>query len=316
MLCHGKFTEGERYIKKALSVDPLSANHHYTLGNLAYYQKDFEKALSYAEQALVYRTDFPLAFILKANCLIWLNEEEKFLDFHTKNQRPELEKLLFQVINAQDYEPTPDILESWLSSDEDLSQLIPHELYILANTKYTGQAITLLKKYIDARRGQVINYRQEPLLQRLHGIPEFEDLHQSNLQIPDSIDGDKKSTKKEMDNRLLSTQKEILETFMEEERPYLNPQLSLTLLAESIDLHPNQLSYLINEFVGKNFNEYVNSYRLEVFKEKAVDPANQHLTLLGLAYESGFNSKTAFNVFFKKVNGMTPRAWVKSQASA
>lgn len=316
MLCHGKFAEAERYIKKALSVDPLSANHHYTLGNLAYYQKDFEKALFYAEQAMVYRTDFSLALILKANCLIWLNEEEKFLDFHAKNQRPELEKLLFQVINTQDYEPTPDILESWLSSDEDLSQLIPHELYILANTKYTGQAITLLKKYIDARRGQVLNYRQEPLLQRLHGIPEFEDLHQSNLQVPDNIDGDKKSTKKEVDNRLLSTQKEVLETFMEEERPYLNPQLSLTLLAESIDLHPNQLSYLINEFVGKNFNEYVNSYRLEVFKEKAVDPANQHLTLLGLAYESGFNSKTSFNVFFKKVIGKTPRAWVKSQASA
>lgn len=316
MLCHGKFEEGEKYIKKALSVDPLSANHHYTLGNLAYYQKNFKKALSYAHQALTFRTDFPLALILKANCLIWLNEEEKFLEFYIKYRRPALEKLLFQVINDKEYHLTPELLASWLSSDEDPSQLIPYQLYILANTKHTDQALALLKKYIDAKRGQIINYRQEPFLEPLHTETEFQNLYQSNLEITTSTTVDKKSNRKDVDDQLLAAQKKDLETFMKTERPYLNPQLSLTLLAESIDLHPNQLSYLINEFVGKNFNEYVNSYRLEVFKEKAVDPANQHLTLLGLAYESGFNSKTAFNVFFKKVIGMTPRAWVKAQASA
>jgi AraC-like DNA-binding protein len=48
------------------------------------------------------------------------------------------------------------------------------------------------------------------------------------------------------------------------------------------------------------------------FKEKALNPKNSHLTLLALAYESGFNSKTAFNAYFKKMEGLTPRAWVKS----
>ena len=98
---------------------------------------------------------------------------------------------------------------------------------------------------------------------------------------------------------------------MVKEGRYLNPELSLRILADELDLHPNKLSWLINEHIGKNFNEYVNTYRLEAFKQKALDPANSHLTLLGLAYESGFNSKSVFNAFFKKIEGVTPRKWVK-----
>lgn len=66
-------------------------------------------------------------------------------------------------------------------------------------------------------------------------------------------------------------------------------------------------------FLIKNFNEYVNTYRLDAFKTNALDPANQHITLLGLAYESGFNSKTVFNAFFKKMEALTPGAWVRRQ---
>lgn len=94
-------------------------------------------------------------------------------------------------------------------------------------------------------------------------------------------------------------------------RLYLDAGLSLRGLAAHIDLHPNKLSWLLNEHVGQNFNEYVNSHRLAAFKLLARDPGNRHLTLLGLAYESGFNSKSVFNTFFKKQEGMTPRAWVK-----
>ena len=104
-----------------------------------------------------------------------------------------------------------------------------------------------------------------------------------------------------------------LKNLMELEAVYLDQDLTLRSLAESVDLHPNKLSWLINEHIGKNFNEYVNTYRLEAFKQRALDPTNSHLTLLGLAYESGFNSKTAFNTVFKKLVGMTPKAFQKSQ---
>ena len=100
---------------------------------------------------------------------------------------------------------------------------------------------------------------------------------------------------------------------MKKEKWFLNPSLSLQELANKVGLNGNKLSWLLNERVGQNFNEYVNSYRLERFKESALNPANSHLTLLGLAYENGFNSKTVFNAFFKRNEGMTPKEWLKTQ---
>uniref|UniRef100_UPI0025960E46 helix-turn-helix domain-containing protein n=1 Tax=uncultured Algoriphagus sp. TaxID=417365 RepID=UPI0025960E46 len=88
--------------------------------------------------------------------------------------------------------------------------------------------------------------------------------------------------------------------------------LTLRSLAEQIELHPNKLSWLINMKLGQNFNDYINSHRLAIFKQKVTNKANAHITLLGLAYESGFTSKSVFNDFFKKSTGLTPKAWVKA----
>ena len=105
--------------------------------------------------------------------------------------------------------------------------------------------------------------------------------------------------------------KSKLTTQLEKHLAYANPDVTLRSLALSINLHPNKLSWLLNEKIGKNFNDYINGYRLKAFQQKAVDPENSHLTLLGLAFESGFTSKSVFNDFFKKVTGLTPKAWVK-----
>jgi AraC-like DNA-binding protein len=107
-----------------------------------------------------------------------------------------------------------------------------------------------------------------------------------------------------------------LQQLLAEKQPYLDPSLSLKSLAGMLSLHPNRLSWLLNEHVGKNFNEFVNGFRLEAFQQLALDPVNDHLTILGLAYESGFNSKTVFNAFFKKIMGQTPSAWLNASRSA
>jgi len=115
-------------------------------------------------------------------------------------------------------------------------------------------------------------------------------------------------SKNEIENYL-----EKLDVLMNVEELYMDPSISLRHLAKKLELHPNKLSWLLNEQIGKNFNEYINTFRLITFQEKALNPNNNHLTLLALAYDSGFNSKTVFNAFFKKMEGMTPRTWVNSQ---
>ncbi len=106
---------------------------------------------------------------------------------------------------------------------------------------------------------------------------------------------------------------EKLLAYLSEVKPYLDPDLSLRNLAKGIDIHPNQLSWLLNSSIGKNFNEFINHYRIETFKSIAKDPNNAHLTIEGLAYESGFNSKTVFNTYFKKETGLTPKQFLTQQ---
>ncbi|AYL97992.1 ABC transporter permease [Mucilaginibacter celer] len=89
-------------------------------------------------------------------------------------------------------------------------------------------------------------------------------------------------------------------------RYYQDPELSLRSLAEKLDLHPNELSRIINTVLKKSFNDLINEYRVAEVARNMQDPAYDHLTLLGIAFESGFNSKTTFNRTFKQLTGKSP----------
>lgn len=106
-----------------------------------------------------------------------------------------------------------------------------------------------------------------------------------------------------------------LTILMKEDKLYLDSALSLSKLAKQLGVLPNYLSQVINERIGKNFYDYVNFYRIEEFKKLVKLPENKKLTLLALAYESGFSSKAAFNNSFKKFMGQNPSEYVKSLKS-
>jgi AraC-like DNA-binding protein len=95
-------------------------------------------------------------------------------------------------------------------------------------------------------------------------------------------------------------------TVMESEKPYTDGELTLPKLAALLSISTHHLSQIINERVGQNFSDFVNTYRVEEAKRKLVDPATSHYSLLAIAEEVGFNSKSAFNTAFKKQSGMTP----------
>ena len=99
---------------------------------------------------------------------------------------------------------------------------------------------------------------------------------------------------------------EQLTQLMQQQEVYKDNELSLGQLAELLEVHPNYLSQVINEKLGKNFYSYVNELRVEAFIQLAGDPKKQHYSLLALAFECGFNSKSTFNKYFKVVTGETP----------
>lgn len=102
---------------------------------------------------------------------------------------------------------------------------------------------------------------------------------------------------------------------MDTEKPYLEPELSLADLSRRMHTNPVLLSQVINTGAGKNFNDFVNEYRVNEFKQRVREPTNGHLSFLGIALDCGFNSKATFNRAFKKCMGLSPKAYVETQKS-
>jgi len=103
-----------------------------------------------------------------------------------------------------------------------------------------------------------------------------------------------------------------LQHLMNTEQLFKESELSLTDLAERLDTHPNYLSQIVNEKEGKNFYDYINSMRVEAFLKMSADPKNRQFTLLALALDCGFNSKSAFNRYFKKATGQAPSEFLRA----
>jgi len=113
----------------------------------------------------------------------------------------------------------------------------------------------------------------------------------------------------------LENLKSKLSELMDNEQPFLDAELSLKRLAELINITPHQLSYVINTGFNENFFLFVNRYRVEKVKELLLDKEKNHLSIMGIAFESGFNSKTSFNTTFKKISSQTPSEFKKSSSS-
>ncbi len=98
---------------------------------------------------------------------------------------------------------------------------------------------------------------------------------------------------------------------MEAEKLYRKEALTIGELAESMGVLPNHLSYALNGSLSQNFHAFVNTYRLEEVKQRLADPAEKKESILIIAYDAGFKSKSAFNAFFRKATGTTPTRYRK-----
>jgi AraC-like DNA-binding protein len=103
-----------------------------------------------------------------------------------------------------------------------------------------------------------------------------------------------------------------LETYLQDKKPYLNSELTIYNLSSELDISRHHLTQVINEKLNKNFYTLINDYRLEEVKKRLENPEYQNYTLLAIAYDAGFNSKSTFNDFFKKSTGMTPSQYKKN----
>jgi AraC-like DNA-binding protein len=102
-----------------------------------------------------------------------------------------------------------------------------------------------------------------------------------------------------------------MEDFIVAEKPYKNPQLTIAELSTMLDIKPYMLSRILNEHYNKKFRDYINEYRVNDFIELVRKNENKNFTFLALAHDVGFNSKSTFNLAFKKITNLSPREYMK-----
>lgn len=99
---------------------------------------------------------------------------------------------------------------------------------------------------------------------------------------------------------------------MESEKPYTDGDLTIQKLAEKLAVPAQHLSQTINERLSQSFSEFINTYRVEEAKRQLLDLKKKHYSILAIAEEVGFNSKSSFNAVFKKHTNLTPSEFRKA----
>jgi AraC-like DNA-binding protein len=126
--------------------------------------------------------------------------------------------------------------------------------------------------------------------------------------------------KNENPHRLKEAEIEILKKriqyFIEVEHIYFDPDLTLKQFSEKLNTTSNNLSWLLNNIYNKSFYEYINSLRINAFIKKVERLEHKKITLLAMAFDVGFNSKSTFNKVFKKRFGITPSQYIKTNRVA
>ncbi len=103
---------------------------------------------------------------------------------------------------------------------------------------------------------------------------------------------------------------------MKNDKPYLIPELTIEMLSDEAGISRQMITKILHEKMKKNFFTFVNEYRIEEAKKGLTDPAFRNLSVLSIALECGFNSKSSFNALFKKYTGLTPTAFRSQSISA
>jgi AraC-like DNA-binding protein len=99
---------------------------------------------------------------------------------------------------------------------------------------------------------------------------------------------------------------------MEMDKIYLNPSLNLAVMSVATGFSAKTISSVLNQHLQTSFNEFINGYRVEAFKEKIGQPGMEQLTIAGVAAECGFNSQATFQRTFKEITGIAPSVYRKS----
>ncbi len=308
------------HIQIAYNLDPLSNEVSFSLGYIYYMFEDYDLSIQWLDRTLINNPNNTLAHSIKCCCLL---KQHRFTDViqyfeHVPNSETSILEEDRCGLMAMAYFLNND-LKSFRTYKNQLIKITKSDsprrafgfLFLIHVLEHDfDNAFELLEPKTGHMSSLLIMLFNDPLAHNLKKDARYNALQQKlfNIEFPIT----KGNTKALMDADTLKKSTSKLSNYITKTQVYLNPDITLRELAESVQIHPNQLSWLINFRYKKNFKEFINSYRADHFKSLVQNSNDKSVYLIGLAYESGFNSRTAFNSFFKKHTGITPSQYLKS----
>lgn len=315
----GEKEKSHEHIEIALSIDPMSEHTNFYSAYHSYMLEDYVTALEKLNICLEKNPKNLPVHAVKCYCLLMLGRYDDVIHYF-ESMPPEivvpsntlgLTALAYAL--KKDIPNTTKFVNQLLELAKGPSGFTVHA-YLFLTYAAAGdkeKAFEWIRQSIETKSSLLLFNFADPLVNSIKNDPRYQEFHKLIYKLePVNLNSRKKEL---LDPHSVSAYTANLLKFISEEKPYLDPNLSLRSLAAQIDIHPNQLSWLLNESLGKNFNEFINHYRVDAFQRLCKDPKNSHITLIGLAYDSGFNSKTVFNTSFKKETGLTPKQYIKLQ---
>lgn len=213
-----------------------------------------------------------------------------------------------------------------------LAEVLGKKPNILQGPKSEQEVIRRIRKSLESQvshKDVITNYRKNgeeyPCKLTIHPI--FDTARNLTNFIAFEVDGDKVKNDEEIpmlqisDKYSTSSLKGVeelklyyrLKALMENEKIYLDPDLTLKSVADKLSTNTKYLSQAVNNHVGSNFQNFINMYRVEEVKMKIADEEYRNLTLFGIALQCGFKNKSTFYKVFKEVTGITPRDYLKNR---
>jgi len=319
----GENDKAKQHLDIAHNIDPLSQETLFYRAYFHYRTNNYAEALKLYDECLANNPYNIPAYIVRSYSLLKLGKYDETIDFLEKMPKEivvhdeKLGTLCLAYILKNNEAETEKYFTKLLGKAQEPHAFQAHSYLYLAYAVMgkADEAFAWLNKAIQLKSSVLLLTYTDPLANNLKKDPRYETYKRKLYQHQEEPVKPVPEKQPLLDSETVDNYKENLLRFIEEEEPFLVPNLSLRSLAEQVEIHPNKLSWLLNEQMGKNFNEFINYYRIEYFKKLAADPKNSHISLIGLAYESGFNSKTVFNTYFKKETGMTPKEFLKKNAS-
>lgn len=315
------YNVAEEGVRKAIMVDPLSPSMKYYYAAVLVRLGKHKEALNMINESLKLAPYNTNSYQLKGVILTRLGEYKKAIVHYKKLPISPNKTIIYNaglgIVYATmgNKNKAIEYLEKIKLEKQQINVAYEENALLIINTLLGNfdEAFKCLKEDIKNKKYYLKFYRVHPVFDLLKKDPRYALFDTVFLTKGKKEEQQKKKyVKSGINEKQIETINNSLIKIMATEKPFLNPKISLKSLSGMLNISSNHVSQVINDRHNMNFFDFINDYRVQEVIELLKVPKNKQYTLLALAEEAGFNSKTTFNVAFKKLKGTTPRKYFKT----